>query len=85
MRGFTLAAKDRRIPLSWLRVADWAEPTIGTTMRVEIQNDPVFLDLIPHFLGIATHDNIDAPPTGRRIASYGDRRRSSAAREALSD
>ncbi|SHI34537.1 hypothetical protein [Wenxinia saemankumensis] len=32
--------------------------------RVEILNDPVFLDILPHFLGIATHDNIDGPPTG---------------------
>ena len=46
----------------------------GTTMRVVIQNDPVFLDLIPHFLGIATHDNIDAPPADHRIAVHSDRR-----------
>ncbi|WP_156169418.1 hypothetical protein [Wenxinia marina] len=38
----------------------------GCTMKhVEILNhDPVFLDLLPHFLGIAHHDNVDAAPSG---------------------
>lgn len=33
-------------------------------MRVRaVDDDPAVLDLVAHFLGIATHDNINAAPT----------------------
>ncbi len=28
------------------------------------RDDPALLDLVAHFLGIATHDNVNAPPSG---------------------
>ncbi|WP_442639980.1 hypothetical protein [Roseicyclus sp.] len=27
-------------------------------------DDPAVLDLVAHFLGIAVHDNVNAPPSG---------------------
>ncbi|UWQ95648.1 hypothetical protein K3728_18660 [Rhodobacteraceae bacterium M385] len=39
---------------------------LGAEMKVEtIHDDPVALDLVAHFLGIADHDNINAAPSGR--------------------
>lgn len=31
---------------------------------VAIDSDPAALDLVAHFLGIATHDNVNAAPSG---------------------
>lgn len=28
-----------------------------------LRDDPAVLDLVAHFLGIATHDNVNAPPS----------------------
>jgi len=30
---------------------------------VDIANDAVMCDLLEHFMGLATHDNINAPPS----------------------
>lgn len=53
----------------------------GRVMKnFSIYNDEAVLDLVAHFLGIATHDNINAAPSG--LERLADRRDPKAAQPA---